>query len=100
MADQTILIIQLNFTNIKRHLPLNLKEGIDNKEDVFSALVSSLVGSLVYKGSRAPARLTPSKQKLKTPMLTLPDIEGDYNIKEITRNKFNKRTSIRTRFLK
>jgi hypothetical protein len=33
-------------------------------------------------------------------MLALPNIEGDYNVKEITRNKLNKRTSIRTRFLK
>jgi hypothetical protein len=61
MADQIMLVIQLDFANAKRHLPLNLREGIDNKEDVFSALVGSLVGSLVYKGSRALARLTPSK---------------------------------------
>ena len=26
-------------------------------------------------------------------MLTLPNIKGDYNIKEITRNKLNKRTN-------
>ena len=92
--------MQLDFANTKRHLPPNLREGIDDKEDVFSALVSSLVGSLIYKGSRAPARLTPLKQKLETPVLTLPNTEGDYNIKEITRNELNKRTSIRTRFLK
>ena len=86
--------MQLNFANTRRHLPLNLKEGIDNKEDVFSALVGSLVGSLIYKGSRAPARLTPLKQKLKTPVLALSNTERDYNIKEITRNKLNERTSI------
>jgi hypothetical protein len=33
-------------------------------------------------------------------MLALPNIKGDYNIKEIIRNKLNKRTSIQTRFLK
>jgi hypothetical protein len=86
--------MQLNFANTKRHLPLNLREGINNKEDVFSAPVSSLVGSLIYKGSRALARLTPLKQKLKTPMLALPNTKGDYNIKEIIRNELNKRTNI------
>jgi hypothetical protein len=89
-----MLVIQLDFANARRHLPPNLREGIDNKEDIFSALVGSLVGSLVYKRSRAPARLTPSKQKLKTLVLTLPNTKGDYNIKEITRNELNKRTSI------
>jgi hypothetical protein len=33
-------------------------------------------------------------------MLSLPNIEGDYNIKEITRDKLNKQSSIRIRFLK
>ena len=95
-----MLVIQLDFANARRHLPPNLREGIDNKEDVFSALVSSLIGSLVYKGSRAPACLTPSKQKLETPVLALPNTEGDYNVKEIIRNKLNERTNIQTRFLK
>ena len=57
-----LILAKLNYIiNIRRHLPSNLKEGINNKEDVFSALVGSLVGSLVYKGSRALARLTPLK---------------------------------------
>ena len=46
------------------------------------------------------ARLTPSRQKLEIPVLGLPDTEGDYDIKEITRGELNERTSIRTRFLK
>lgn len=95
-----MLAMQLDFANARRYLPPNLGEGMDDKEDVFGALVGSLVGSLVYKGSRALARLTPSKQKLETPMLALPNTEGDYNVKEITRNELNERTSIRTRFLK
>ena len=94
------LIIQLDFANTRRYLPPNLREGINNKEDVFSALIGSLVGSLIYKGSRASACLTPLKQKLKTLILTLPNIKGDYNIKEIIRNKLNKRTNIQTCFLK
>ena len=53
--------MQLDFANTKRHLPPNLGEGMDDEEDVFGALVGSLVSSLVYKGSRAPARLTPLK---------------------------------------
>jgi hypothetical protein len=99
-ADQTMLAMQLDFANAGRHLPPNLGEGMDDEEDVFGAPVGSPVGSPVYKGSRAPARLTPSKQKLETPVLALPDTEGDYDVKEITRNELNERTSIRTRFLK
>jgi len=33
-------------------------------------------------------------------VLSLPDTEEDYDIKEITRGELNERTSIRTRFLK
>ena len=60
----------------------------------------SLDGSPVQQGGGALARLTPSRQKLEIPVLGLPDTEGDYDIKEITRGELNERTSIRTRFLK
>jgi hypothetical protein len=46
------------------------------------------------------ARLTPSRQKLEILILGLPDTERDYDIEEITKGELNKRTSIRTRFLK
>ena len=66
-----------------------------------------MVNSLVYRSIPRKARgggrgvnLTPLKEKVKTPMPILPNIEGDYNIKEIIRDKLNKRTNVYILFLK
>jgi hypothetical protein len=73
----------------------------------FSGGFSKVVSPPVYKSTPRKAHsggrgvsLTPLKEKVETPVPTLPNTEGDYNVKEITRDKLNKRTNVRTLFLK
>jgi hypothetical protein len=73
----------------------------------FGGGFGEVVGPPVYGSTPRKARgggrgvgLTPLKEKVETPVPALPDTEGDYDVKEITRDELNERTSVRTLFLK
>ena len=89
-------VMQRDFANIRGNVTFRTSGGIVEVR----GSAESLDGSLVQQRGGALARLTPSRQKLEILVLSLPDTERDYDIKEITRGELNERTSIRTRFLK
>ena len=66
-----------------------------------------MVNSLIYKSipkkvynRNKGISLTLLKEKIKTLIFILFNIKGNYNIKEIIRDKLNKRTSVYILFLK